>query len=226
MSDQSINHSVAKAKYYISFPRLRYVFSEAELPDHSYVKVMIDPAGRHLRRLWVRADGRMVTREELQYDVDGRLTRLEVFDEEDRRKGFTVYEYHAEGRICKHRFDAKSKPTDVVEETRNVRGFLLWEHHQRVVEHGSRLETVLNVEYSYPEPGIRRGEYIDVTGELTHIIVDHFNENGDLLATERFDAEGEVYLHSEYKFDAGGRVLARIDTDSGGNVLARVNYQH
>jgi len=225
MSEQAVSLTEKKIRYYVNFPELRYAYGEAEIKGRSYVRVTLDGRGRHLRRRWFRADGAMATREELQYDDAGRLVRLEAFDERGARKGFTVFNYPEVGRVIKHRFDAKSKPTEVIEEHYNVRGFILWEKHQQVVEHGSHLETVTKVEYTYPEPGIRKGDYFDEDAQATHTIVDHFNAGGDLIATEKFDTEGELYLHSEYVFDAGGRVLERIDTDGGGAIVARVNYQ-
>jgi len=225
MGEQAVSPTEKKIKYYVNFPNLRYAYGEAEIKGRSYVRVTLDGRGRHLRRRWFRADGAMVTREELQYDDAGKLVRLEVFDEGGARKGFTVFNYPEVNRTVRHRFDAKSKPTEVIEEVYNKRGFILWEKHQQVVEHGSLLKTVIKVEYAYPEPGIRKGDYFDEDGQATHSIVDHFNASSDLLATEKFDTEGEMYFHSEYVFDAGGRVLERIDTDGGGAVVARVNYQ-
>ncbi len=225
MNIQSINVSAEKSKYYVSFTKLKYVYSEAELPNHSYVKVTIDTSGRHLRRHWYRADGRMTTREELQYDAEGKLSRIEVFDEDGTRKGFTIYKYPEQGRTVMHRFDSQSKPTEVLDEHRNKRGFVLKRHHQQIEEHGAELKTVMKIEYSYPEPGLRKGDYFDEEGKLTHTIIDHYNSNGDHVASEKFDPEGEMYFHSEYVYDAGGRILERIDTDAGGAVIARVNYQ-
>lgn len=225
MNEQAVLHSGEMVKYYVSFSPLKYVYSEAELHGHSYVKVHIDPLGRHLRRQWFRADGQVATREELQYDDSGKLIRLEVFDAGGGRKGFTVYKYLGSGVIAMHRFDAAGKPSEVIEERRNARGFLVWEHHLEVMEHGSELKSVLKIEYKYPEPGIRVAEYYDDDGELTHKIIDHFNENGDLIATEKIGEDDLIVSRSEYKYDAGGRIYSRIDTDITGNVTARVDYQ-
>ena len=225
MNDQAVLHSGEMVKYYVSFPRLKYVYGEAELPGHSYVKVHIDPLGRHLRRQWFRADGMLATREELQYDESGMLIRVEAFDALGGRKGFTVYKYLTAGVIAMHRFDASGKPSEVIEERRNERGFLVWEHHQSVVEHGSGLKTVLKIHYSYPEPGIRQAEYFDEDGELSHKMIDHFNESGDLIATEKIGEDDLIVSRSEYLYDAGGRVHFRIDSDIQGNVTARVDYQ-
>ncbi len=226
MDDQSVLKSGEMVKYYVSFPRLRYVYGEAELPGHSYVKVNIDPLGRHLRRQWFRADGLLATREELQYDDSGKLIRLEVFDAEGGRKGFTVYKHLGCGVVAMHRFDAAGTPSEVIEERRNERGFLVWEHHQAVIEHGSKLKSVLKIEYKYPEPGIRLAEYFDDDGELSHKIIDYFNENGDLIATEKIGEDDLIVSRSEYVYDPGGRIHFRIDTDIQGNVTAKVDYQH
>lgn len=223
--DKSIHVVGERAKYFVRFHRLRYEFEEHELPKRSYVKVTVDPDGRHLRRLWLRQDGTLTTREELQYSPEGALIRIANFDASDARKGHTVINDLGGGRRSLHRFDASGKPVEVIEEKRNERGFLLWELHQKVTEHGEGLELVQRIEYEYPLSGVRHAYFFDADGEPQFEMIDKYNEHGDLLETEKLDAAGKIVSRSVYSFDSRRRVMSRTDYDGDGNVTAEENYQ-
>ena len=223
--DKSIRYLGERAKYFVRFYRLRYEFGEGELPRRSYIKVLLDGHGRHLRRLWMRADGALTTREELQYDADGNNLRIETFDGAGARKGHTIIHKHGDGRTSFHRFDSTGMPIETKEEKRNDRGFLLWEHYLSVTDYGSEHESVQRVEYFYPEAGMRVGSYYFADNEFSHRIVDKFSDRGDLLSSEKYDDAGKLVSRSEYAFDEDGRVLLRKDFDGTGRLTAEENYQ-